>query len=350
MHRYHLVRFRHGCCSKNLREVTEMFVGMIRRLGNVSSRVPIIGALVIIVLATGMALLLTRGGSSNAAADSKVQPLAARIDRLDGSVGVARVVRQNQQTDFAEATINTPVTVGDRIYARDGSHASIALTGHDFVRLNPATSLDVLALEPGSTQLALRSGSAVFDVGALSRSELFEVATPCGSVDFRDRGLYQVGIDGNNAIVSVLSGLAEAVGQGGSGYINKGQVFTLGCGATEAQASMLGRDLAGRVVDEYYRYRYPRRYDGRYLNYDAYLDEPTYYDPYWNSASYEYLSADIPGLYDLDYYGDWTNVNDYGYCWAPRVNAGWAPFQSGYWDLADLWGPTWVSSEPWGWA
>jgi hypothetical protein len=327
-----------------------MFVGMIKRLGNVPPRVPIISALVIIIGAIGMAFLLTRGGSTSVAADSKVQPLAARIDRVDGSLGVARLVGQNQQTDFAEATVNTPVTVGDRIYCRDGAHASVALTGHDFVRLNPATSLDVLALDEGSTQLALRSGSAVFDVGELSGSELFEVATPCGSVDFRDRGLYQVGIDGDNAVISVLSGRAEVVGQEGSGYIDKGQVFTLACGATEAQTSTLAPALAGRIVDEYYRYRYPRRYDGRYLSYEAYLAEPFYYDPYWNSVSYEYLPADIPGLYDLDYYGDWVDTSDYGYCWAPRVSAGWAPFQSGYWDLDDLWGPSWVSYESWGWA
>jgi hypothetical protein len=52
----------------------------------------------------------------------------------------------------------------------------------------------------------------------------------------------------------------------------------------------------------------------------------------------------------LDYYGDWTNIDGYGHCWAPRVSAGWAPFRSGYWDLYDPWGPSWVSYEPWGWA
>ena len=43
-------------------------------------------------------------------------------------------------------------------------------------------------------------------------------------------------------------------------------------------------------------------------------------------------------------------MNDYGYVWAPRVDAGWMPYQSGYWYTDYPYGPTWVSSEPWGYA
>ncbi|HLF85285.1 MAG TPA: FecR family protein [Blastocatellia bacterium] len=327
-----------------------MFKQSIKRLSSVSPRVALAGALIIVVVVSGVALLLTRRGTE-ASANPAMQPHAARLERVDGSVGIARAEDEGKQLDWAEATVNTPVTVGDRIYTRDYAHASIALSGQDYVRLSPATSLDVLALEDRRTQFALRSGSALFDVGALSTDELFEVATPCGAVDFKEPGLYQVGMDGGNAIISVLNGLAQVVGQEGSGYISKGQVFTLtGATATEALASTLAHSTAGEIVDDYYRYRYPKVYNGRYRSYDAYLDDPSYYDPYRTSVSYQYLPADIPGLYDLDDYGDWVDVNNYGHCWAPRVSAGWAPFRSGYWDVDDLWGPSWVSSEPWGWA
>ncbi|HXI90712.1 MAG TPA: DUF6600 domain-containing protein, partial [Blastocatellia bacterium] len=321
-----------------------------QRLSSISRRTAIVTALIVVIAVSGIALLLTRGGSE-AKADPAMQPHAARLDRVDGSVGIARAEDGDKQPDWAEASVNTPVTVGDRIYARDYAHASIALTGHNYVRLNPATSLDVLALEDHRTQLALRSGSALFDVGALAHEELYEVATPCGAIDLKEPGLYQIGLDGGNAIISVLNGLAQVVGQEGSGYISKGQVFTLeGATAAQALASTLAPGTAGDIVDDYYRYRYPKVYNGRYRNYDAYLSDPSYYDPYRTSVSYQYLPADIPGLYDLDSYGDWVDVNDYGHCWAPRVSAGWAPFRSGYWDLDDLWGPSWVSSEPWGWA
>lgn len=322
----------------------------VKRLSSLSPQAAIAGALIIVVLVAGAALLLTRGGSE-ANANPALQPYAARLDRVDGSVGIARVVDGEQQLDWSEATVNMPVTVGDRVYARDYAHASIALSGQNYVRLNPATSLDMLALEERRTQFALRSGSALFDVGALPAGQFYEVATPCGAVDFREPGLYQIGIDGGNAIISVLNGLAQVVGQEGSGYISKGQVFTLmAATATEALASSLAHDTAGEIVDDYYRYRYPKVYDGRYRSYDDYLGDPSYYDPYRTSVSYQYLPADIPGLYDLDYYGDWVDVNDFGHCWAPRVSAGWAPYRSGYWDVDSLWGPSWVSSEPWGWA
>jgi len=326
-----------------------MYKQFTKRLSSVSPRAAIAGALIIAVVISGVTLLLTRGGSE-VNANAAMQPHAARLDRVDGSVGIARAEDEDKELDWTEASVNTPITVGDRIYARDYANASIALTGHNYVRLNPATSLDVLALDDRRTQFALRSGSALFDVGALDADDLYEVATPCGAVDFKEPGLYQVGMDGGNAIISVLNGLAQVVGQDGSGYISKGQVFTLEGATAQALASTLAADTAGEIVDDYYRYRYPKVYNGRYRSYDAYLAEPSYYDSYRSSVSYQYLPVDIPGLYDLDDYGDWVEVNDYGYCWAPRVSAGWAPFRSGYWDLDDRWGPSWVSSESWGWA
>ncbi len=43
-------------------------------------------------------------------------------------------------------------------------------------------------------------------------------------------------------------------------------------------------------------------------------------------------------------------MDGYGYVWSPRVDAGWMPYQSGYWYTDYPYGPTWVSSEPWGYA
>jgi hypothetical protein len=320
-----------------------------RKLAGISPRAAIVGAFILVVAISVVALLLTRGGSKAKA--NVLQPSAARLDKLDGSVGIARVTNGNQEPDWTEAAVNTPITVGDRIFARDYAHASLALTAHNYVRLNPSTAVDVLGLQDHQTQLALRSGSALFDVGALGSDDLYEVATPSGAIDFKQPGLYQIGLEGNNAIISVLNGLAQVVGQEGSGFISRGQVFTLvGPEAAQVLSSTLGSDTAGEIVDDYYRYRYPRIYNGRYRNYDAYLADPSYYDPYRTSVSYQYLPADIPGLYDLDDYGEWLDVGDYGHCWAPRVSSGWAPFRSGYWGLDDMWGPSWVSYEPWGWA
>jgi hypothetical protein len=56
--------------------------------------------------------------------------MAARIDRVDGSVG-SRESSMKTPSEWDDATINTPVSVGDRIYTRDNSRASVALNGRN---------------------------------------------------------------------------------------------------------------------------------------------------------------------------------------------------------------------------
>lgn len=281
------------------------------------------------------------------------QPYAARIQRVDGEVAFSDSrASVDGEAEWTAASANQPFSVGDRIYTRDNSRTSLAFSGRNFARLDPNTSLDVVYLDGRRTQLALRDGSAMFDVGYLEPNELFEVATPYGAVNFDQPGLYNVGFDGNGGVlVSVLSGLAQVVGQSGSGSISKGEMLRLaGETAAELVLSRLNGQDAGRQVDDYYRYQYPSSYDGRYSSYDAYLSDPSYYDPYRRNASYQYSSANIPGLNDLDYYGDWQQVDGYGNAWRPRVEAGWVPYQQGQWTNDYPHGPTWVSSEPWGYA
>ena len=285
-------------------------------------------------------------------ASANALPNAARIQRVDGEVALNNTNAGNAENEqWIPATENQPFSVGDRIYTRENAHASLAFTGRNFARLNPNTSLDVLALNDDRTQLALRDGSAIFDVGYLDSNDLFEVATPYGAVDFQQPGLYNVGIDNGQVLISALSGLAQVVGLGGSGQISKGELLTLaGSTAADVLLSRIDGRNAGYQVDDYYAYQYPRYYDGRYRDYNTYLSDPYYFDPYRRNVSYQYVNSYIPGLYDLDYYGDWRNVDGYGNCWAPRVDAGWSPYQTGYWYTDYPYGPTWVSTEPWGYA
>ena len=313
----------------------------------------VVAVLCALVAGTGVAFWLKHEQTVSAEA----LPNAARIQRVDGEVALSNSLPNNQASDGAEAqwvavTPNEPFSVGDRIYTRENSHASLAFTGRNFARLYPNTSLDVLSLANDRTQLALRDGSAIFDLGYLAPGELFEVATPYGAVDLNQPGLYNVGINPNgSATVSVLNGLAQVVGLGGSGQISKGEMLTLAAqAAANVALSRLDRRNAGYLVDDYYSYQYPQYYDGRYSDYDAYLNDPYYFDPYRRNSSYQYVNEIIPGINDLDYYGDWQNVSNYGYCWRPRVDSGWAPYQQGYWATDYPYGPTWVSTEPWGYA
>src|SRR5829696_6774555 len=223
-------------------------------------------------------------------ATAEAVPNAARIQRVEGEVALDNSDAANVQSEqWISATDNQPFSVGDRIYTRDNSRASVAFTGRNFARLNPNTSLDVLSLDDRRTQLALRDGSAIFDVGYLNSGDLFEVATPYGAVDFEQPGLYNVGIDNGQVLVSVLSGLAQVVGLGGSGQIDKGELLTLlGSTAADVVLSKIDGRNAGYLVDDYYADQYPNYYDGRYRDYNSYLSDPYYFDPYRRNASYQY--------------------------------------------------------------
>ncbi len=323
---------------------------------SISLIVFVIGAMAI---AGSVLLLVLRPGSK--AADSKVEasglpPLAARVDRFDGDVGIARQTGSQAQPypDWTKATVNSPLSIGDRVYVKQGSRAAIAFSGRNYARLSPRTSLDVVSLTQRRTQLALREGSGTFDVGALAPDEMFEVATPNGAVDFTEPGLYQVGIDDRGqTLVSVLSGLAQVVGLAGSGEVSKGQLLTLAAAqAAEALVSQLSPGVAGNIVDDYYSYRYPDTYDGRYADYQTYQDDPYYNDPYRRSVSYQYVpdNDEVAGLDDLDSSGDWNDVPGYGHCWHPHESSDWAPYRDGYWSNDYPLGLTWVSNERWGWA
>jgi len=302
---------------------------------------------VVVAVAAGAGVWLYQRHSQNV--EAAALPDAARIERVDGQVALTDT--GNNSNDWRAVAMNEPYSVGDRIYTRDNAHASLAFNSRNYARLNPNTALDAIALTDDRTQLALRDGSCMFDVGYLPQGGLYEVGTPYGAVDFNQPGLYYVDVSQGNAMVSVLSGLAQVVGLAGSGQINKGEMLTL-VGTTAAQAllsRMDGRN-AGYLVDDYYRYQYPNVYDGRYVSYDTYLADPYYYDPYRNDASYRHVTYLAPGINDLSYYGDWQNVSGYGNCWSPRVASGWSPYSQGYWVNDYPYGPTWVSSEPWGYA
>src|SRR5437867_647781 len=298
-------------------------------------------------------------------ASAKTLPNAARIERVDGQVAINHSLDNSSNDQWIAATANAPISVGDRLYTRENSRTDIAFTGRNFATVDANTSLDVLDLSNQRTQVALREGSALFDVGSLGSGQTFEVATPCGAIEVQQPGTYRLTIDNNgNATATAFSGQAQLVGQAGSGTINKGEALTVPCQASStigegsstirqggaATISRVDYDQAGTYLDSYYRYRYPRTYDGRYRNYYTYLDDPYYYDPYRRYNSYNYVSDYIPGLYDLDDYGDWQYVSNYGYCLHTRVDNGWAPYQSGYWSMDYPYGLTWVSTEPWGYA
>ena len=70
-----------------------------------------------------------------------------------------------------------------------------------------------------------------------------------------------------------------------------------------------------------------------------------------NAQARQYVSPEVPGYYDLDGYGSWDTVAQYGPIWYPTsVAVGWCPYRFGRWVWVEPWGWTWVDDAPWGFA
>src|SRR5918994_709920 len=130
----------------------------------------IMAVLVALIAGLGVAFWMKHEQTSSA----EELPYAARIQRLDGEVAFSDgLANSDANSEWVAATPNQPFSVGDRIYTRDNARTSLAFSGRNFARLDPNTSLDVVSFADRRTQLALRDGSAFFDVGHLDSGEVF---------------------------------------------------------------------------------------------------------------------------------------------------------------------------------
>ena len=69
------------------------------------------------------------------------------------------------------------------------------------------------------------------------------------------------------------------------------------------------------------------------------------------ARSVQYVSREMVGYEDLDDFGVWRPVPEYGVVWFPSsVPLGWAPYRFGHWIWVEPWGWTWVDDMPWGFA
>src|SRR3954454_5756881 len=102
----------------------------IKRLSSVPPHVAVILVLIGIIGASGAILLFKH---TEPKTEAQVLPRAARLERMDGNVDVAQALNQagNEQLNWQDASVNAPLTVGQRIIARDNSHAEIAFSGRN---------------------------------------------------------------------------------------------------------------------------------------------------------------------------------------------------------------------------
>src|SRR5205809_5413287 len=274
------------------------------------------------ILLAGIALL----GATAAAQDEDDPPgRVARMNYVQGSVSF----QPGGEGDWVSAVPNRPLTSGDNLWTDRGSRAELHV-GSSAIRLSSESSLTFLDLRDDTTQLRLSQGTMVLHVRHLDNNDLFEVNTPNLAFTLRRPGEYRIDVDGDRGEtnITVWNGGGEVTGGGNSYDVVAGQEARF-YGTDE-----LRYDVSSiRQSDDFYNWSSDR--DRREERYE----------------SARYVSPEMTGYEDLDEYGRWTTVADYGNVWIPtNVGSDWAPYRDGHWAYISPWGWTWVDDEPWGFA
>lgn len=249
----------------------------------------------------------------------------ARLSFADGSVSF----QPGGEGDWVQAVVNRPLTTGDNLWADRDSRAELQ-TGSTSIRVDSETSLTVLDLDDRTTQFKVSQGSIIVRVRHLDDEDQFEVDTPNLAFQILRTGEYRIDVsaDGNETDTTVWHGRGQATGGGASYVVVAGQ-----------RARFSGSDQLDHEIDQI-----PNRDD-----FDSFAFQRDEREDHAESSNY--ISPEMTGAEDLDEYGHWRYVADYGPVWAPAgVAPGWAPYRYGHWVFVEPWGWTWVEDEPWGFA
>lgn len=262
-----------------------------------------------------------------AAADDDDPPSrVARLSQLRGSVSF----NPAGTDDWVDAVINRPVTTGDKLWSDKEGRVELKLDGSS-VRLSNNTGMSFLNLDDHTTQIQLTEGTLRVRVKRLNENETYEIDTPNLAFSILRPGTYRVNVNesGDATIVQVRAGEGEVTGGGSAYTIHPNEVGTF-----------TGNDQLSADVEPY---------DGQNDDFDNWCNRRDAREDH--SVSSRYVSEDVVGYEDLDEYGGWRPVPDYGYVWFPHVTVvGWVPYRYGHWIWVSPWGWTWVEDEPWGYA
>ena len=252
------------------------------------------------------------------------QPGVARISWIRGDVSTQR----GDNGEWAAAIVNTPISQDDRIATGDKSRAELQLDYADTLRMSDRVTVKIATLTRSQILLQVGEGLTTYTVnrGAEASSE---IDTPNASIrPFGGEGEFRILVNSDEETeVIVRRGSADISTPQGSTRVDAGQMIT----------------IAGSDNPQYKVAQAPSRDDWDNWNSDRNRT-------FANSEGPRRTNRYYTGSQDLDPYGRWTTVPDYGQVWVPNVAAGWAPYRAGRWVWQPYFGWTWVSYEPWGWA
>ncbi len=251
------------------------------------------------------------------------QPGMARLSYVNGDVSSQR----GDNGDWVAATVNTPIAVNDRVSTGNNARAEIQLDYADVLRMSGSATAKLANLTRTGITVEIGQGLVTYSVlkGGEANSE---IDTPNAAVHPNGPGDYRILVNSDaETDVIVRSGSADVSTPQGSTHVDQGQMIT----------------VAGTDNPQYKTAAAPGRDEWDSWNNDR--------DRNIQSAkSWSHTDRYYTGSQDLDPYGVWSEVPDYGPVWVPQQGPDWAPYRDGRWVYEPYYGWTWVSYEPWGWA
>jgi hypothetical protein len=266
-------------------------------------------------------------GQGQAPAQTQAEPSSAvaRISLIHGDVSTQR----GDSGDWAAAAVNQPMVSSDKVSTGANSRAEVQLDSGNILRLGDSTLASIAGLSRTQIQVQVERGLIDYTVfknmEAAVEIDTANVAVRPAQAD----GIYRVEInaEGDTQVI-VRKGSAEISTPQGSTQVEKGQMAV----------------VRGTGADTQYRLAEAPSRDS-WDSWNSERDRLIYDARSWGNTNRYYTGSE-----DLDTYGRWVTVPDYGPVWTPVVGPGWAPYRSGRWVWEPGWGWTWVSYEPWGWA
>ncbi len=256
---------------------------------------------------------------------AKTDQGVGRISLIHGDVSTQR----GDSGDWSAATLNQPVMGGDKVSTGDNARAEVQLDFANFLRLGSNAKANIANLTQKTIQIQLGQGLANYTVSKDSEAEP-EIDTPNVSLHpAHHDGVFRIEVraDGDTIII-VRKGEAQLATPQGSTVVRAGEMATVRGDSNSAQYKI--SDAPDR--DDWDRWNADR---------DHMIE---------NAQSWKHTNRYYGGAQDLDAYGSWSNVPDYGDVWVPNEPSGWVPYRDGNWTYEPYYGWTWVGYEPWGWA
>ena len=263
--------------------------------------------------------------SPSVRADDDPPGRVARLNYIQGSLSF----QPGGENDWVQANPNRPLTTGDNLWADQNSRGELHI-GSTAIRISGQTGITFLNLDDRTVQIQLSQGSLSVHLRRLDGGDEFEIDTPNVAFTVQRPGEYRVDVDpdGKTSFITVREGEGEITGGGSEFHLD-----------SRESATISGTDTLS----------YDEGYAGELDDFDRFCR--TRDDREERAESARYVSRDVIGYEDLDEYGEWREVPEYGHVWFPnRVAAGWAPYRFGHWTWIEPWGWTWVEDEPWGFA